>query len=170
MAQEDSPAPLWQRLLIGRKPKRTLLRASALAILAPLFFIYILRPIRIVGISMEPSYHDQSIHTINRLAFWRSTPRRGDVVAIKTTGMHNLYFKRVIALPGETVRIHSGTVEIDDAALPEPYVVYRQPWEFPARELGREEYLVIGDNRGMPQELHTWGVIKLGQIAGRAAW
>ena len=170
MTQTNYPAPLWQRLLIGRKPKRTLFRAAILAVAGPLFFLYVLRPVRIEGVSMEPAYHNQTIHFINRLAYWRAQPRRGDVVAIKTTGIGNLFLKRVIGLPGETVRIKSGQVVINDREVAEPYVVYKQPWEYPARSLGLDECLVIGDNRDMPQEMHSWGVVKLGQIAGKAAW
>jgi hypothetical protein len=59
---------------------------------------------------------------------------------------------------------------IDDQVLDEPYVHFRDPWEMPPRKLSNTEYLVIGDNRGMPQEYHSWGVVEFNQIAGKAVW
>lgn len=168
MTQTGEEAPLLQRLLIGRNPVWTLIRATVIAVSMLVFFTFVVRPVRIEGSSMEPSYRNQSIHWIYRLAFRRATPQRGDVVSIQTTGIHNMYFKRVVGLPGETLSIRSGTVLINGEALAEPYVVYRNPWEFPARELARDEFLVIGDNRGMPQEWHSWGVVKRNQIVGKA--
>ena len=71
-------------------------------------------------------------------------------------------------LPGETVQIHRGDIIIDDRPLDEPYVRYRDPWEMPPKKLTSEQYLLIGDNRGMPQELHSWGVVDFCDIAGKA--
>lgn len=168
-------APLWQRLVIGRKPKRTLLRAAIMAATIWVAAYFILVPVRITGGSMEPAYKDKSVNLINRMAYWMSPPKRGDVVAIvndpagpRWAHPRNFYFKRIIALPGETVRIHIGKVYIGDRVLNEPYVRFWQPWEEEPRQLGLGEFLVIGDNRGMPQEWHWWGVVKSKQIAGKA--
>ena len=172
---EADAVPLWQRLLIGRKPKRTLLRAAVTAVTIWTAAYFILVPVRITGGSMEPSYKDKSVNLINRMAYWRSNPKRGDVVALVTDPAgrrwahpRNFYFKRIIGLPGETVRIHIGKVFVDGQLLSEPYVRFWQPWEDAPRKLGLDEFLVIGDNRGMPQEWHWWGTVKANQIAGKA--
>jgi signal peptidase I len=96
-------------------------------------------------------------------------PRRGDVVAVRTTGTHVLFLKRIIALPGETVGIHRNLVIIDGRPLDEPYVAQsKYVWNLPPRRLGPDEFLVIGDNRTMPQEQHAFGVVRAGRILGRA--
>src|ERR1035441_1356397 len=71
----------WLRVVaIGRRPKRTLLRLAVLVVAAVVAFKFVLIPIRVVGFSMEPTFHDHAINFINRLAYVRGQPQRGDVV------------------------------------------------------------------------------------------
>ncbi len=170
------PAPLWQRLVIGRKPKRTLLRAVALFVTAIVVFKFILLPVRIDGTSMEPAYHDHAINFINRLAYLGRPPRRGDVVGVRLSpphglsGPHVMYFKRLIGLPGETVAIRRGVVFINGQPLEEPYVRAREAWEESPRTLKAGEYFIIGDNRGMPKYLHEHGIVDADRIVGKVLW
>jgi len=78
--------PGWLRVaLIGRNPKRTLIRAVILAICCFVFFKFfvfkfIVLPVRIEGYSMFPTYRDWGINFVNRLAYRHAEPQRGDVV------------------------------------------------------------------------------------------
>lgn len=164
------PVPLWQRIVVGRNPKITLIRAAVLGGACWLTFQHVLLPVRVAGISMEPTIRNRSVNLVNRLPYWRREPGRGEVVAIRTTGTSIMYLKRVVALPGETVEIRAGTVWIDGQPLAEPYLEDAEPWEWGPRTLGTEDYLVIGDNRTMPMELHTAGVVKRERIVGKALW
>ena len=92
------------------------------------------------------------------------------MVAVRTTGVHILYLKRVIALPGETIAIEKGTVLINGEALAEPYVVNREPWEIAPVKMAPDRHFVIGDNRGMDQELHLFGKVETERILGKALW
>ena len=162
--------PLWRRLLIGRNPKWTMIRAACTAVVAFVVFKFVLVPVRIAGESMTPAYRDGSVNCINRFAYRWHSPRRGDVVGVRTSGIHNMYFKRIIALPGETVAIEHGVVQINGRPLDEPYVKAREPWELPPRKLEADEYLVIGDNRGMAQQWHSFGVAEAKRIVGKVLW
>lgn len=122
------------------------------------------------GQSMEPTYKPGAPVLINRLSYlWRS-PGRGEVVAIKFAGRRLMLLKRVVGLPGETVRINSGQVYINETGLPEPYLVSPWPWDLPARVLVSNEYFVIGDNRRQTMAEHFFGRVYHDQIAGRALW
>ncbi len=167
---ESVPVPLWKRLVFGRRPKRTLVRALILACTAFVTFKFILLPVRVTGISMEPTYHDRGVNLINCLSYTRHKPQRGDVVGVETTGRSIMYLKRIVGLPGETFAIHNGVVLINGAPLDEPYVRFRQPWEEPAKIMEADKYFVIGDNRGMPQEQHEHGKAKAEQIVGKVLW
>jgi signal peptidase I len=158
----------WLRLVVGKYPKRTLLRALLLGIALWLVTKHLLLPVRISGISMEPAYRHGSFNVVNRLPYFFRVPRRGEVVAIKTTGPHLLYFKRIVGLPGETVTIRKGAVWIDQRLLPEPYVKARAAWEVKPRKLGTNEYFVIGDNRAMDQDAHLFGAVNRRKIVGKA--
>jgi signal peptidase I len=159
-----------QRLLIGRRPARTLIRVIFVVVLSALTFGLVLQPIRTYGPSMLPTYRDGGLHLVNRLAYVRREPQRGDVVAIRLAGPRVLFVKRIIGLPGERVRIEAGIVRVDEKPLEEPYVLHRADWVMRERKLGDREYFVAGDNRGMRIEQHELGTVSRDRIVGRMLW
>jgi signal peptidase I len=159
--------PLLKRITVGRNPKRTLIRAVVLAAAMLALFKFVLLPVRIRGSSMEPAYRDASIHVVNRLAYVFGQPQRGDTVAVRTSGEHIMYLKRIVGLPGETVTIENGVVHINGRPLDEPYVAYRDPWDVAPRTLKLDEYFVIGDNRGMDQRGHIFGRAERERLVGK---
>ncbi|MGA3283435.1 MAG: signal peptidase I [Verrucomicrobiota bacterium] len=154
--------------MIGRNPKVTLARAAVLVVLCFVIFKFILLHIRVEGISMLPTYQDRSAYFVNRLAYLWHEPRRGDVVSIRLAGIHLMYLKRVIGLPGETVAFVNGLVLIDGQVLDEPYEKLPCDWNLPPVKLGPDEYFVVGDNRSMPWQDHTFGKVERNRIVGKA--
>jgi signal peptidase I len=158
-------------ILVGRNPRRTLLRVAVLVAVAVVVFRWVLLPVRAQGVSMQPTYEPGSFHLVNRLAFARGAPARGDVVAIRLAGPGVVYVKRIIGLPGERVRISDGQVFVNDAPLEEPYVKHRSAaWSLPEAALGAGEYFVVGDNRGMPIGQHELGKTSRARIVGRVVF
>jgi signal peptidase I len=155
---------------VGKNPKVTMLRAVILGLGCWLTFRHVVLPVRVIGISMEPTLRNGSVNLVNRLPYFWREPRRGEIVALRTTGPSVMYLKRVIALPSESVEIRGGTVLIDGQPLAEPYLKDPQPWELDRRVLGPQDYAVIGDNRTMPMELHWSGVVRRNRILGKALW
>jgi signal peptidase I len=166
--------PGWpQIVLIGRRPKNTLLRILVLAAVCFITFKFILLPIRVEGISMEPTYHNHRVNCVNRLAFLFHEPQRGDVVSVrfsKPAGLGNpsmMYLKRILGLPGETVAFHAGHAYINGQLLDEPYIKFSCDWEHAPIQCGPDQYYVVGDNRSMPFELHDQGRPKRDHIIGK---
>jgi signal peptidase I len=160
----------WFRILIfGRNPKFTLVRILVLIAIVLIAREYVLIPIRIEGPSMMPTYQESGVNFVNRLAYRRSEPKRGDVVAIRYAGNHLLLMKRVLALPGETIEFRNGQVFINGEILPEPYMVptYPSNWTLPPKTIQSNSYYVVGDNRTMPEQLHTKGEAKRERIVGK---
>jgi signal peptidase I len=126
---------------------KVLLTALALAFVAYGFFTWILWPVKVLGDSMMPNYHNGSHHFINKLAYRKVKPQRGDVVGVRAAN-GDIYIKRIIGLPGERITIEDGRIVINGQPLSEPYVdteipiKRRAPWQ-----LGPDEYFVVGDNR-----------------------
>ncbi|HNQ88766.1 MAG TPA: signal peptidase I [Verrucomicrobiota bacterium] len=174
MRAANSHAPpirsLWLRLIVGKNPRVTLIRAAILGLACWLLFRHGLLPVRITGISMEPTYRNRSINLVNRFPYLYRQPRRGEVIAIQTTGPSVMYMKRILGLPGEQVELRHGKLFINNDLLPEPYVHGDEPWDFPRRTLKPDEYLVLGDNRSMPIESHAGGVIQRWRIVGPVLW
>ena len=161
----------WLRMVFGRHPRRTLVRLVVLVVASVIIFGFVLIPIRIDGISMEPTYHDRGVNFVNRLAYVWNKPKRGDVVAIKTTGMSIMFMKRIVGLPGETISIERGIVMVNGGPLNEPYVVVkREPWNESPVRLGPDEYMVIGDNRATDRVSHYHGAVDGRKLAGKVLW
>ncbi len=184
--------PSWLRtILIGRRPKWTLVRITILVVTCYIVFGFLLLVIRIEGPSMLPTYSTGRINLVNRLAYIRNEPRRGDIVAIRLSGteynypefVHDLvrfrlnfdrltrpsvmYMKRIVGLPGETIEFVRGNLVVDGKAIEEPYRKSRCRWEMQPRKLGPDEYFVVGDNRAMPIDDHEHGVPLRNHIVGR---
>jgi signal peptidase I len=100
--------PAW---VAGRRPRRTFLRAAVLVLAAVVVFRWVLIPVRGAGISMTPTIADGQLVLVNRLAYRLRSPRRADIVAVRLAGRSIVYVKRVIALPGERLRIRAGIVD-----------------------------------------------------------
>lgn len=76
--------------------------------------------------------------------------------------------KRVIGLPGETVRVSGGRVLVDDRPLDEPYLAAPITYSMPPVRLGADEYFMMGDSRNASHDSHVWGPLAKGLLIGRA--
>jgi signal peptidase I len=158
------------RWIAGVNPRRTAVRVLVIVVVAYLVFGYVLLPVRGAGPSMRPTIDNGDLIFINRLTYrWRE-PRRGDVVAVRMAGQSVVYVKRLLALPGERVKIEAGAVAIDGAFLNEPYAQKRDDWWLTEARLGSDEYFVVGDNRSMPMHLHDMGTVPRGRLIGPVAF
>jgi signal peptidase I len=134
-----------RQFVFGARPHRTLCRVVLWSILTVAFFHNLLVPIQIIGSSMSPTYLNGSLNLVNRLSYSKQAPHRGDVVALRADG--ELLLKRIVALPGESVGIHNGKIEIDGRPLSDQFSIEKIPWEMAPARLGPDEFFVIGDNR-----------------------
>lgn len=129
----------------------------------------------VMGHSMEPTLSDQDNLLVDKLSYRLHDPKRFDVVVFPYQYADKTYFiKRIIGLPGETVRIDdTGSIYINDELLMESYG--KEVIEDPglARDgitLGADEYFVLGDNRNDSSDSRfvSVGNIKGSQIIGKA--
>jgi len=119
--------------------------------------------------SMEPTLHPQDRVIVNKRAYRRGFPKRGDIVALFHPQEGTLVLKRVIGLPGEVVKIRSEGVYINDQFLSEPYL--GQKTMIPAdRAYGvpAGHVFVLGDNRDQSEDSRDYGPLPLSRIKGRA--
>ena len=109
----------------------------------------------------------------NRLAYIKDDPKRGDIVIFKYPDDESqLFIKRVIGLPGETVTIIDGKVYIDDSTEPlyEPYLAQEMLGTFGSYEVPQGAYFVMGDNRNYSLDARFWNntYVYKDKILGRA--
>ncbi len=141
------------------------------------FRFFIAEPFIVSGSSMVPNYHNREYLVVNKLSYHLRQPERGDVIVFRYPKDTSQYFiKRIIALPGESVKVQNGKVYIKNAehqewsALTEPYLS-NQDITFGKDEettLGTEEFFVLGDNRLASSDSRVWGILPRHDIIGTA--
>jgi len=155
-----------KHILIGRNPVKTLVRATLLVLIAFIVFGFIVRPVRVRGISMEPTLSDGTIHFVNLIKYRWFEPKRGDTVAIAMPGGRAFYMKRILALPGETIAFDDGVLLINGSVLPEPYLRDQGDWTLLSTEVPEGQYFVAGDNRLTLFDSHTLGLVERQKMEG----
>lgn len=157
-----------QVVTVGRRPRNTFIRIAVLIPVCYVLFHFVLLPVRVDGISMQPTYQDRSFNLVNRLAYVWHEPQRGDVVSVRAwAGIHLMLMKRIIGLPGETVAFDNGRVLINGQPLDEPYEKWPSDWTLPPVKLGPDQYFIVGDNRTMPWQDHVFGRVDRNRIVGK---
>ena len=147
-----------------------LLRLLIIAGIAVVFFSKICIPVRIEGISMEPTYHNGSFNFCCRIPYFFHPPKIGDVVMIRMSGTRVMYMKRVVALAGDEVSFQDGYLYVNSQFRPETYVLTECDWNLPPRKVKPGHVYVVGDNRKMPIENQVFGQVPVSRIVGKVLW
>lgn len=127
------------------------------------------------GSSMEPTLHDGDNLWVDKLSYNIGEPKRFDVIVFNYDE-NTTYIKRIIGLPGETVRIdQNGNIFINEMLLKEDYGKERILASNIGRAsqtilLGEDEYFVLGDNRNNSQDsrISSVGNVNKEDIVGKA--
>jgi signal peptidase I len=139
--------------------------------------IFIAEPFVVSGSSMVPNFHNREYLVVDKISYRFHEPERGDVIIFRYPKDTSQYFiKRIIGLPGETIKIRDGIVRIassststTDYVLNEPYIAvkHRSDENFDMT-LRTGEYFMMGDNRTQSSDSRTWGAMPRANIIGRA--
>ena len=118
---------------------------------------------------MEPSYRTGDLLLVRSIG--RGPIARGDVVVLRDPrepDAHDL--KRVVGLPGESVSLADGSLYVDGAHLPEPYLgglpaslgLERREWTLPG-----DQVFVLSDNRARGTDSRHFGPLPRAAIIGK---
>jgi signal peptidase I len=148
---------------------------------------------RVEGASMDPTLHTGQYLLINKVVYARADgtplehvvpdrtpedkpnyifggPQRGEIIVFRAPQQVDKDFiKRVIALPGESVRIVNGQVFVNGKPLEEPYITHRATYDLDLKVVPPGEYFVLGDNRPNSSDSHVGGwTVPANNIIGKA--
>lgn len=137
---------------------------------------YLFKPFYVKGASMEPNFNDHEYLIIDELSYrWRA-PQRGEVIVFRYPENPKEYFlKRIIAIPGERVKVGNGRLTVYNTAHPEGVEITEPYLDTQILTLGEKttrldenQYFVLGDNRMNSYDSRRFGPIDKSAIVGRA--
>jgi len=157
----------------------TLLQLTIMFIIVLGLRRFLFTPVEVLGTSMEPTYHET-----DRL--WQTslvTPKRFDVITFPSPRNNKRIIKRVIGLPGDTVRVENDQLYINDTLYDEPYLdefknelTDGQPLtidfsletieEDATKTVPEGNYFVLGDNRRKTDDSRYFGFVDKEAILG----
>lgn len=163
-----------------------LLEIAETAVMAILIFLalylFLVRPHQIRGDSMVPNFHNGEYLLTEMVSYniLKREPERGEVVVFRSPDQPKLDFiKRIIAVPGERIKIQNGQLFIINEGNPGGILLDEPYLEEGTQTTGRrtikdgeifvagEGYVVLGDNRERSSDSREWGVITEADIIGR---
>lgn len=170
-------------------------------VVALLLMHFVVRTFWIPSGSMEPTLHINDVLLANEIQYRLGAPQDGQIAVFKPPPQvpelgDTDFIKRVMAGPGDTLRIHNGVVYRNGNALAEPYVMQRPDYELELKDydivvdgipldatrsvipskaewqspdrVPNGYYVMLGDNRNNSDDSHLWGFLRRDQFVGHA--
>ena len=127
---------------------------------AMVILVFVARKEEVRGTSMYPTLVEGESVIINMAANYVGEIKRFDVVVAREYRSDDLWVKRVIGLPGETISYREDVLYVDGKAMEEPFLDKKYveqvkksanklyfTQDYTSKKLGKNEYLLVGDNR-----------------------
>lgn len=144
-----------------------------------LIFIFLFRIVTVDGVSMNSTLEDKDRVIMSHLNY---TPERDDVVVFNSYTLNKTLIKRVIGIPGDTVKIdynkntvyvngeaisneHIDSPMLDKGMFDPQYKISDGVYEYKVPE---EHIFVMGDNRNNSTDSRTLGFISEDDVLGHA--
>lgn len=143
---------------------------------------FLFSAILVDGISMEPTLHDGDRMFVNKISYRLSEPKRQDIIVFHSPAGRD-FVKRIIGVPGDTVRYENDQLFVNDEQVSEPYLdefkamdrvgSFTEDFEL-SQKIGSttvpEGHLfVLGDNRRRSIDSRAIGVIPIEEVVGKTS-
>jgi signal peptidase I len=173
---DSSTLPGWKRVWQQQQENLRLLVIALL--LALLIRTFIAEPRYIPSDSMLPTLSIGDRLVVEKVSYYFRPPATGDIVVFEppdpllAAGFtpDQALIKRVIAQPGQTVKVEAGTVFLDDRPLQENYIAEPPSYQMQTVVVPEHTVFVMGDNRNNSNDSHVWGFLPEDKIIGRAVY
>lgn len=109
--------------------------------------------------SMLPTINLNDRVLIDKHIYSVTVPQRGDIVLLLPPAeikSSEMYIKRIVAVPGDTVEIKNGQLYLNQQIYNEPYILEPMAYEYGPITVPADGYFVLGDNRNSSFDSHLW--------------
>lgn len=140
-------------------------------VLAHFWKQYISTKVEVISGSMKDTLQIDDRLIASKLPYVFGEPQRGDIVVFHFPDDESeVFIKRLIGLPGETIEIVDGYVYVDGVLLEENYVKGNREGSFGPYEVPDGEYFMLGDNRLHSGDSREWNdkYVSKDQLIGKA--
>ena len=141
---------------------RDLIPYAIIVFLVIIIRTYIATPVRVDGNSMRKTLEDGDILLLYKMAKFE----RNDIIVLDEKEDNEIIIKRIIALPGETIKIQNGKIYINDKEYNDEFA-YGDTSDYEQVTLGEDEYFILGDNRLISKDSRYFGTITEDEIIGK---
>lgn len=146
-----------------------------LATVATAVYMFIAQPHKVAGNAMHPSFKHGEYFITDKLNYRSHSPQRGDVIVFKNPlDRSQDFIKRIIAIPGDKLKIEANKVNLNGSELKEDYLApgtetYPGTFLKDGREfiIPQDSYIVMGDNRSHSSDSREWGYIYRKDLIGK---
>lgn len=138
-------------------------------------YLFVLMPNQVKGASMDNTFQNGEYILTSKISYKFGSPKRGDVVIFKSPKNPDIdYIKRIIAMPGDRIKISDSDVYVNSELLDEPYIKEKTNlisggfMQDGVEETVPEGYLfVMGDNRPNSSDSREFGFVPFSDIIGK---
>lgn len=138
------------------------------------FYLFIVQPNQVKGASMENTFHSGEYIFTSKVTYKFRQIKKGDVVIFKSPKNNEIeLIKRVIALPGDTIKIEGTDVFVNNIKISEPYIkdnTYVIPggalMDGVPLTIPEGFIFVMGDNRGASSDSREFGPVPESLLIG----
>lgn len=140
-------------------------------------YIFLFRPFRVSGKSMDPTFFDKQYILTNIIALKFGKPQQGDIIVFKAPrDSEKDYIKRVIGTHKDTVSLKDGDVYVNGKLLDQSQFLSNSVKTYGGSFLREgisvtvppDSYFVMGDNRAGSSDSREWGFVPLKSVIGES--
>lgn len=139
-------------------------------------YLFIAQFHKVQGNSMVPTLHTEDYLITEKVSYRFRNPKAGEIIILQNPRNESQDFiKRIIAVPGDTIKISNNIVYLNGQSLPENYLpvgtITRSGaflTENSLVKVASNQYFVFGDNRAHSSDSRDWGPVTKEEIVGRA--
>jgi len=147
------------------------IKVIIITVIVTLGILYFIQISRVVGSSMEPTYHNGNIILVDKFFYKRGTPQYNDivVVAYHVSMNEDQIIKRVVGLPGDRLEMKDNQLYRNGQLIEENYIKETMIGNSDfAYDIPEGKVFVMGDNRNNSVDSRMIGYIDFeDQVVGR---